>query len=318
MDFARARAAIAQKLQKAAGKGASSPTTKALMAANQTVFDEALAALKRDGVVIIDRDKIPPKYYLKEFAPSQREAILAKLRKAGAKGAAAFSGAKASSTARAALEREAAALESEGAIVIDRHGAKRKYYLKEFARKLEPVCARLEEFAAAKYPQALSESEFKKALAKEEKDLFDRALYWLEGQREIVRLRHGKIILFASARGFRQSLGGELSEIPVADSLPESAVITEPITSSEDIDAGRFHEAYRLLAEQSGFPSVKIAALRRESGASLAGVHRWLLDEYRQGRAVFSFGDWSLSDEATRAGAIELRGERYLLVKLLQ
>jgi hypothetical protein len=321
MGFEEARATIVETLQKGGAKGASSLARKGLVTANQTAFDEALAALEREGVAIVDRDKTKPKYYLKEFAPSHRETILAKLRKAGVKGSGALYTKSASANARAAIEKDAAALESEGEIVVDRNGAKPKYHLKEFAPELpnlERVCALLEEFATAKYPETFNESELKKQLSAKEAVLLARAIYWLENQREIVRLRHGKAILFSSARGLRNSLGGESVEIPVVGSFLERTVITEPIASFEDIDAGRLRKAYRLLAEQSGFPSVKIAALRRESGASLAGLHRWLLDEYQQGRAVLSFGDWSLSDETTRAAAIELRGERYLLVKLLQ
>jgi DNA-binding HxlR family transcriptional regulator len=318
MGFEEARVAIVQNLQKGGAKGATSLAAKTLVTANQTVFDEALATLEREGVAIVDREKIKPKYYLKELAPSHRESILAKLRKAGSKGSAALYTKSASAAARKAIERDAAALESEGVIVFDRNGAKPKYYLKEFAPKLEPVCARLEAFAAAKYPQLLSEFEMRKALAKEEVTLFDRALYWLESQREIVRLQHGKSTVFASARALRSALGGESAEIPGAAPFPDHAASSEPIFPSEDIDAGRICEAYRVLAEQSGFPSVKIAVLQRESGTQLAALQRWLRNEYQQGRAVLSFGDWSLSDEATRAAAIELRGESYLLVKLQQ
>jgi hypothetical protein len=158
----------------------------------------------------------------------------------------------------------------------------------------------------------------KKALAREDAGLFGRALYWLESQREIVRLQHGKSMFFTSARALRGALGGGPAEIPEADSIPDRATSSETSAPSEDIDAGAIREAYRALAEHSGFTSVKIAALRRESGVSLAGLQQWLLEEHQHGRAVLSFGDWSLSDEETRAAAIELRGERYLLVRLLQ
>jgi hypothetical protein len=106
--------------------------------------------------------------------------------------------------------------------------------------------------------------------------------------------------------------------IPGSASFPERVAFSEPVAPPEEIDSDRIREAYRALADQSGFTSVKIAALQREAGTTLVALQQWLLAEYQQGRAVLSFGDWSLSDEATRAAAIELRGERYLLVKLLE
>jgi len=321
MDLEQAREAIVQKLGRGGPKGSASLGTKTVVTANQTAFDEALAALEREGVAIVDREATKPKYYLKEFAPSHRKSILEKLRKAGMKGATALYTAKASAKARAAIEKDAAALESEGEIVVDRHGSKPKYYLKECAPELpnlERVCARLEEFATARFPEIFGESELKKALSGTEAPLLTRAIYWLETQREIVRLRHGKTTVFTSARALHRALGGDPAVIPGSASFPERVAFSEPVAPPEEIDSDRIREAYRALVDQSGFTSVKIAALQREAGTTLVALQQWLLAEYQQGRAVLSFGDWSLSDEATRAAAIELRGERYLLVKLLE
>jgi hypothetical protein len=315
VDFEQARASILENVRKGGIKGAGVVAKKPVLTANRAVFDEALTVLESEGAIFVDRSKTKPKYYLKEFAPSHREAILKRLRMAEAKGSAALYTAKTSADKRLAIENDAAALESEGAIVIDRNGTKPKYYLREFAPELpslEGVCARLEEFATTKFPQLLSEGEFKKALDKAELTLFDRARYWLETQREIVRFQHGKSSLFASARALRGALGGES-----AAALEPTSTL-EPTALSGEAGGGRIREAYRVLVAQTGFPSVKIAALQRESGAPLPVLQQWLRDEYQQGRAVLSFGDWSLSDEPTRAAALELRGERYLLVKLLQ
>jgi hypothetical protein len=318
MGLEQAREAIVERLKKGGVKGASSLGTMSVVTANQAVFDDALTALEREGIALVNREGAKPKYYLKEFAPSHRKAILAKLQKAGAKGAPTLYTASASANAKAAIEKDAAALESEGEIVVDRNGAKPKHYLKGLAPELpslERICARLEEFATAKYPEMVSEAELKKQLSKAEAALLGRAIYWMENQRELVRLRHGKTVFFASGRALRSALGEGTSEIPVNPFLNRE-VPSEPIAPPEGINAGSIHAAYRTLAERSGFPSVKIAALQRESGISLPGLHEWLRNEYQHGRAVLSFGDWSLSDEATRAAAIEIRGEHYLLVKL--
>jgi hypothetical protein len=48
----------------------------------------------------------------------------------------------------------------------------------------------------------------------------------------------------------------------------------------------------------------------------MEALKSWLLAEHQHGRAVFGLGDWSLADAETRAGLIELRGDRYLFVRL--
>src|SRR5260221_4040307 len=74
--------------------------------------------------------------------------------------------------------------------------------------------------------------------------------------------------------------------------------------------------SYEDLVRLAGFPDVEIATLQRQSGVPMAALKEWLLAEHQGGRAIFGIGDWSLADEATRAGVIELRGDRYLLVRL--
>lgn len=317
MDLPQARAAIIEKLEKAGTKGEPSLATASVLTTNQATFDEALAALEQEGIALVNREGAKPKYYLKEFAPSHRKSILEKLQKAGAKGSAALYTPSASANTRAAIENEAALLESEGEIVVDRSGEKRKYYLKSLAPEfpiLEDICAKLEEFASAKYPEMVSEAELKKQLSKAEAaSPFKRAIQLMEGQRELVRLRHGRTALFASGRALRAALGEGISN-PPANPSPQSQPPPESIASPDN--TGIIRQTYRVLAERSGFPSVKIAALQRESGVALPALHRWLRDEYQHGRAVLSFGDWSLSDEATRSAALEIRGEHYLLVKL--
>jgi hypothetical protein len=41
------------------------------------------------------------------------------------------------------------------------------------------------------------------------------------------------------------------------------------------------------------------------------------VEEYESGGVVLSSGDWSLADDAKRAAAVEIDGERYLLARLM-
>ncbi len=71
------------------------------------------------------------------------------------------------------------------------------------------------------------------------------------------------------------------------------------------------------MRASGGFPDVKISALQHAlgpSGATALAAHLTAL--WREGRATLSLGDWSLASEETRAAAVELDGEKYLLVRL--
>jgi len=74
--------------------------------------------------------------------------------------------------------------------------------------------------------------------------------------------------------------------------------------------------AYRKVKACVGFSNVEICEILKELGVKMTMLKAFLLEESRQGRAVLSLGDWSLSSEETRAAAIEIQGNRYLLVRL--
>lgn len=72
--------------------------------------------------------------------------------------------------------------------------------------------------------------------------------------------------------------------------------------------------AYRKLKARTKFPDVEIYALQQEIGSDMGDLKAFLLEESRKGNAVLSIGDWSLSDENVRSGAIYIRGKAHLLV----
>jgi hypothetical protein len=229
-----------------------------------------------------------------------RADILAKLRKAASKGTSSFFTAKATAAKRELFTQALAELEAERAITVDRRKARLKFFLPEFAPKLPDlasVAAKLAQFAATQYPQLLSAPELKRALPKAEAPLFSQALETLRQTRAVVELKRKASVLYIS--GAALGIAPEIAAAEVTPVAPE-----------------RIRESYRELARDTGFPAVAIAALQRASGAAMEELKRWIKAEHRSGRAVLSFGDWSLADETKRAGAIELGGDRYLLVRL--
>ena len=158
---------------------------------------------------------------------------------------------------------------------------------------LDAVAARLRTLVPPEEPPTLwSRAELSRQLTPTERPQLDAALARLQEDRQVLGLSQGKGIYYVFAGPLRGWLAGE-------------AVVgtPEPLT-----------EVYRrLVRESGGFPDVKIAALQAAAGRELAAE---LIASWRRGEATLSLGDWSLADEETRAAAVELDGERYLLVRL--
>lgn len=64
-------------------------------------------------------------------------------------------------------------------------------------------------------------------------------------------------------------------------------------------------EAYQKIVKDTGFPDIPIAELQRKTGIPMDKLKEHLRAEHKAGRATFASLDWSLSDEATRAGAMK-------------
>jgi hypothetical protein len=228
-----------------------------------------------------------------------RKKIVAKLRKAGAKGAASPVTAKTPAAQRETYEEALGEMAAAGSLVAVPVGAKTKYFLPEFAPSAATAAVKIERLAAAKHPVLLAVTDFKKALSPPEKSFLPEAVQHLESATRLIKLVRGKAFVFAHADSLRALLG---------QPARNAAAVA--------IDGPQLRGVYRALAARTGFPAVEIAALQHETAVPLSELKSWLLAEHRSGRAVFGLGDWSLADDAARAAAIELRGDRHLLVRL--
>jgi hypothetical protein len=76
-------------------------------------------------------------------------------------------------------------------------------------------------------------------------------------------------------------------------------------------------KAYGELVKKTGFPAVSIGHLAKEAELPVDEVKKEVVRAWLKGDAVLSGGDWSLSDETTRAGAVEVQGDRMLQVRWL-
>ena len=149
-----------------------------------------------------------------------------------------------------------------------------------------------------------SRKELARSLTPAEKGKLDAALACLEKTREVLRVptgRRGDCFLFAK---------------PLQRWLEGNPVLSAPGTASADASAELLAAYTKAVHASGGFPDVKISALRAAlPGASAGTLHETLRTLWHEGRVTLSLGDWSLASEEVRAAAMELDGERYLLVR---
>lgn len=86
--------------------------------------------------------------------------------------------------------------------------------------------------------------------------------------------------------------------------------------ASKNREGDRVTKSYNDLVDKTGYPAVSIGELQAASGIPMADLHKMLVEAWRRGDAVFSSGDFSLSPQITKDGAlITPTGDRVLQVR---
>ncbi len=186
-----------------------------------------------------------------------------------------------------------------------------RFVLPEHYRPVERACEAIEKKAlspktAPEGPIALfTRAELTRGLTGEPKKKIPEALARLFAAGRLLRFKRGRLVYLVHREHLQRLFPQE-----GRPATPRAPAPSPPVV----VDREAVLSAYRRLREKSGFSHVKIAALAREAGCPLAPLKEFIVSEGRAGRAVLGLGDWSLSDEETRAGAIELFGRPHLLV----
>jgi hypothetical protein len=240
----------------------------------------------------------------------KKEEILRKLEEAGAsgltKGGLGIAGGK-SVGARALM-----ALEEEREIANLGTPKKSRYVLIEFYRPLELACDQIESNAQdagssrSEILELLSRKDLEKGCIGEIRKKVEEAIDWLVKERKLLRFRRGRVSYFVHVNHVKDLLLEEEASRIEGKGTPIPLRIP---------GRSEFLNAYRRAKERLGYSNVEIYELQKELGAPMDRVKAFLLEENRRGNAVLSLGDWSLSSEETRSGAIELLGKPHLLVR---
>lgn len=236
-------------------------------------------------------------------AETARATLLARLAKVGAKGATSLYPPSTAAEKRVLFEEASALLEREQALFVDRRKVKPRFFAWEHRPAIptaESVAEMLAVMVSAAMPVVSTRARLKAALKKHkpEAPLFETALAQL--------IASGGVQVLQYPKGKKK----EELYIPATPATPGASV---PV----GFDPERARGAYHALVAGSGFPTVAISALQRESGAPLEALQAWLRAEHQAGRAVLALGDWSLADSEKRRAAIEWLGQPHLLVRLI-
>jgi hypothetical protein len=251
-----------------------------------------------------------------EAVESQKERILAKLNEAGAAGLTKTQlGGQSAKRAAVQALRE---LLSEHKVANLGSPTRTCFVSIQNFNPLERACAQVEKNALSGKStpdhaiDLLTRKELEKGCTGEVRKKIPEALDWLVKEKRLVKLRRSRSVYFLSAE--------KLGRIVALTTL-ESGEATEPssppspIAATGSINRKQVLAAYQRLRSRLGYSNVEISQLQRELKIPMDALKRFLLEESTQGHAVLSLGDWSVSSDEIRSGAIELFGKPHLLVR---
>ena len=250
-----------------------------------------------------------------ETVESQKEKMLSKLREAGPAGLTkARLGVKDTKGKAAQALRE---LLTERRVAHLGSPTRTCYVLIEHFNPLERACERVEKTALSRKStredtiELLIKKELQKGCEGEIRRKVDEAVDWLVKETRLLKLRRNRSFYFVHAEKLNDLLKlrkveSNYIEARSQPASPERAYI---------IDRQHVLAAYQRLMSRLGYSNVEISELRQELNIPMGELQSFLLEESSRGHAVLSLGDWSVSSDEIRSGAIELFGKPHLLVR---
>jgi hypothetical protein len=246
----------------------------------------------------------------KQSLESKKEEILGKLKENGASGL--TKGGLGIKDAKGVGGRALRALERERRVANLGTAKKTRYVLMEFYKPLELACDRIESNARSVEPSRpgilalLSRKDLEKGCEGEVRKKVSEAMDWLVKERKLLRFRRGTVSYYVHVKVVKDTFGEEEASRVEARETPVAA---------QNFGHTEVLNGYRRVKERLGYSNVEIYELHKELGVPMEQMKAFLIEENRRGTAVLSLGDWSLSSEEIRSGAIELFGKPHLLVR---
>ena len=142
------------------------------------------------------------------------------------------------------------------------------------------------------------------------KNEFDEALRILAQEKKIIMLKAARSFLCIH-------IDRLIPFMPEPASLaPNPNEPASPAPNPEELRKSVM-DSYQKVKQRFHFSDIWIFELFQEAGLQMDVLKNFLLKESREGRAVLSYGDWSLSSDEIHTGAIEINGDQHLMVRFL-
>lgn len=190
--------------------------------------------------------------------------------------------------------------------------ARTRYVLKEFYNPLESAYDEIERFTMT--PRGKNElMPFTLTMIRNKltpgciREKADEAIEFLVNEKKLLKIKIGRGMYFLHV----SSIASYLPTVEFSGLKHEEKKI------EVGIDRNNVLASYEKIKSQKGFSNIEIYELQQDLAVPMEGLKAFLQEESRAGRAVFSLGDWSLSSEETRSGAIYLDGKPYLLIRFI-
>lgn len=135
----------------------------------------------------------------------------------------------------------------------------------------------------------------------------DEAIEFLTHGKKLLKIKIGRGTYFLHVSSIKPYISSEKQP----GLKPEDKII------DTEIDHNKVLASYEKIKGQKGFSNIEIYELQKDLAVPMENVKSFLLKESRAGRAVLSLGDWSLSSEETRSGAVYLDGKPHLLIRFI-
>jgi len=193
--------------------------------------------------------------------------------------------------------------------------SKTRYVLIEHFKPLELACEQIERNAKNAKTGRLGQiqlqirNDLQKGCEGEVRKKVDEAIDWLVKEQKLLKAQRGRTFYYLSADLMRALLAEQV-DLPISGG---ELRVQEP-----PLDKRAAFTAYLRVRSRLGYSNIEISELQKELGVPMDRLKGFLLEQSRLGNVVLSLGDWSVSSEAVRAGAIELYGRPHLLVSFKQ
>jgi len=197
--------------------------------------------------------------------------------------------------------------ELENSKAIANLGSSRKtfYVLQEFNKPLKMACEQIEKKLKPDIIEILSKSKIKemtKSVPGAVKKKIDDAIKILVNEGRLLKVKQGKNFLF-------------LYVPAVLKQLPKAMISNESSEQMPELSREQVIEAYKKVSRRAGFSNIEIYELQKELNVPMEVLKEFIIKQNQQGKVILTKGDWSLSSEEIRSGAVSLDGVSYLLIR---